>query len=1482
MIVERFKTPKSARPRRFDPKRPPVTNPTGRAELGPIKAQFDESKKALQGQLDPLTDPKASVSEKAAGVLGAAFSAMNAPIELLDAGFASAASAILGPSMMPSFPAATVGSLHVGLPHTHTHPPALVPLPSIGQVMVSGTASVLVNGKPSARASDLGPAPTCGGFGSIFEVMTGSSSVFIGGCRAARMNDLTASCMPPNPAAKANKAMKKTAMAAQVASRLKAAAPAMALQGASSALLSGGAQSPLAAAVASAQATADMTAMALSMLQGIDPGIPPAVGALMNGSPNVLIGGFPMPDTSSILGPLGGALMRGALKGCKRVKYARKKRKVHKSARKSPDKEIEVIQGCGDPVSPVSGEVFRDFQDAWLDTEKCWPWGRHYRSGRSNHVGTLGRGYRHIYEKRLNVYTDHVELVDYDASTVTFEREEGKAHGGVRAGYHLWVDADGRYVLSHADSGVEYRFQRRPGFHHIRRAVLVEVMDPARGCLELVYNSSGWLVGFRDRRAGFEIELSFNANGLIERIDRVLLKKFRREVIARYEHDRENHLVKFIHAQGDAFTYAYRDGRITRLQGPSGFGFSWEYDGKGRCIHTKGDDGTFAASFEYLEQRTLVTEGDGGEWTYEYDAQQRLRRVIDPLGGQQEYLFDGKGIVVAHEDARGVETQWLYNDHGQHHARRDVFGAQLPTHYADASPSTGRELQIPADPLEYSWGVKPDAGRVSFETLDPLELGIPAGLVPRGAFFFSPAFHASALPRYTHNRAGEWTSHWDAQGRNERRGYNKLGQLIRIEDADGHSTEFVYGASWLAPKAVKDGLGQTTHFTYDHRLRVVGILDPGGHATYYERNQAGHIVGVLNDGQLEERYECDVAGRVLCTRDDQGNALVHYEYGPHGECVARTLCSGEAFRYDYDQNGMIVDASLGGLAVELGYDKDRKLRLDLRDGVGLRHQGVQGSGYVCELFDRFKTLYRKTSEGYAIQTPEGSTHHVAHRKNLCFERKHANGITELSHFDDRGLCTRRLLWRHDHPDTPVEWSAEFEYSDAGDLLQIRDSIRGEIEYSYDAAHRVMSIADSKGMFMNFGYDVSGNLRYSGEFSGLRYDHRNQIERAGEDTFEFDRRYRMSKWHFDADTRHFEYNGLDRLTKLTWGGGFIEWRAAYDGLGRRIYKEYGDERTEFFWEGDRLAAEIGPTGALRIYVYPGPDGLVPIAFLDYQSVDAAPESGELYTVHCDHLGMATQIRDAQGRVCWAVKKIDPFGKILSLYNPCQMTWNLRWPGHYYDAETGLHYNRFRYYSPRLGRFLRPDPLGQAGGINVYTYPGCPVNGVDVFGLARELKLCELLGNLETIRAERIESARKRPNVKLLEIGTYRDLANRSKRDGLTPDHIPSFRAIEAAIQRSQKKRLSRAQREILRQKLSAAVVIPTVTHQKKSRTYGGRNNSRMPDGRKKYEHDADDLEAAFDRDFQALREDLLSQGVSVDELERQVEQMRALNKRLGIF
>ena len=110
---------------------------------------------------------------------------------------------------------------------------------------------------------------------------------------------------------------------------------------------------------------------------------------------------------------------------------------------------------------------------------------------------------------------------------------------------------------------------------------------------------------------------------------------------------------------------------------------------------------------------------------------------------------------------------------------------------------------------------------------------------------------------------------------------------------------------------------------------------------------------------------------------------------------------------------------------------------------------------------------------------------------------------------------------------------------------------------------------------------------------------------------------------------------------------------------------------------------------------------------------------VYYFHNDHLGTPQALTDAAGRTVWKAQ-YDPFGKATVNEDPDgdgqSVVNNLRFPGQYYDAETGLHYNYHRYYDPATGRYLQPDPIGLAGGLNPYHYVrNNPIRFTDRLGL-----------------------------------------------------------------------------------------------------------------------------------------------------------------------
>ncbi|EPK7485903.1 RHS repeat domain-containing protein, partial [Proteus mirabilis] len=230
------------------------------------------------------------------------------------------------------------------------------------------------------------------------------------------------------------------------------------------------------------------------------------------------------------------------------------------------------------------------------------------------------------------------------------------------------------------------------------------------------------------------------------------------------------------------------------------------------------------------------------------------------------------------------------------------------------------------------------------------------------------------------------------------------------------------------------------------------------------------------------------------------------------------------------------------------------------------------------------------------------------------------------------------------------------------------------------------------------------------------------------------------WHYQYDAygnviarryrnqspQTYAYDGDNRLVIAHNQG--IKAQYHYDALGRRIHKtvenrESGQvkrQETHFIWQGLRLLQEQDlNTGKHQTYCYEEHGSYTPLAVIVKQS------SGfHYYWHHCDINSAPLEVTNAQGNTLWS-GKYERFGFVrnspLSFYSDPERVMesfeqNLRYAGQYFDNETGLHFNTFRFYDPQIGRFIMPDPIGLLGGINLYQYAPNPLGWIDPWGLA----------------------------------------------------------------------------------------------------------------------------------------------------------------------
>ncbi|UHM89760.1 RHS repeat domain-containing protein [Rahnella victoriana] len=403
---------------------------------------------------------------------------------------------------------------------------------------------------------------------------------------------------------------------------------------------------------------------------------------------------------------------------------------------------------------------------------------------------------------------------------------------------------------------------------------------------------------------------------------------------------------------------------------------------------------------------------------------------------------------------------------------------------------------------------------------------------------------------------------------------------------------------------------------------------------------------------------------------------------------------GLTLAFDYDMAGRIARMQAGDLSpLEIEYDAGGRERL--------RHSGA---GFV-------------QSQGYSATGM--LLHQAAGRDGGQYRHLPGGDGAQMS-----GSAVNR------------RWA----YDGAYNLLSLDDDRWGTSQFDYDSNDQITRSASGGMMAVEerFRYDANLNIREQsrlphGAMSSFEQVQQRQacgrVVSRGEDDYRYDAAgrltekcryrdgYRPQRWRYRWDAH-------DRLSELMTPSG-VRWRYSYDPFGRRIRKQKvgaenaADTRpagTEYRWSGDQMIAET-PVYADGTVAYDegiqwlyAPGSLTPAA--RYQK-------GQLHYVVSDHMGTPRELLTAQGKVAWA-GRLSTWGEVtewpVAANDADKLSCNLRFAGQYADEESGLHYNRFRYYDNGTGQYLSPDPIGLLGGVNPYGYVHNPLSWVDPLGLA----------------------------------------------------------------------------------------------------------------------------------------------------------------------
>ena len=420
-------------------------------------------------------------------------------------------------------------------------------------------------------------------------------------------------------------------------------------------------------------------------------------------------------------------------------------------------------------------------------------------------------------------------------------------------------------------------------------------------------------------------------------------------------------------------------------------------------------------------------------------------------------------------------------------------------------------------------------------------------------------------------------------------------------------------------------------------------------------------------------------------------------YDEAGNLVSRSNALGERVELSWDALNRPVRIQWPGSVrpVEFSWDQDTAGRLTgIQEEEFERRFGYDGLGRVTQ--ERVSRAGVSLSVGYGYDEATGELGSITYPSGTVLQYSYdAAGRISGLRFGEHDLA-RDIRYLPFGPVTGMRLGGVNLSRSYDQRYQASRIQSGSLDYVY-TRNAAGQVTESKGLAVPAV--ESGSESYSIDAAS------NQLTvRAGKN-YSYDAAGRL----LSDGVRSFGWDALGRLKTVRRNGQELA-GYGYDSQNRRVRKTVGAKTTYYLYDLEsRLIAEIAGSGrVLREYVWLGQE---PVALREYEL-----RPGLYYYIN-DHLGTPQRLITGEGTVVWQAAAL-PFGRTQVQLGTVQN--NLRFPGQYFDAETGLHYNWNRYYDPETGRYLSPDPIGLDGGLNLYAYvENDPVNLVDPEGLAAML-------------------------------------------------------------------------------------------------------------------------------------------------------------------
>ena len=609
--------------------------------------------------------------------------------------------------------------------------------------------------------------------------------------------------------------------------------------------------------------------------------------------------------------------------------------------------------------------------------------------------------------------------------------------------------------------------------------------------------------------------------------------------------------------------------------------------------------------------------------------------------------------------------------------------------------------------------------------------------------------------------------------------YDRHGNLTKYTDANGVVWQLKYGAFDLLIEKI-DGEGHVWRYDYDKdSLKLSKVINPKGEQYTYAFNADGQVevetdfagniwhytydangaLNTLTDGEGHQtQYTYNANGQLiqLSTVDD----VISYTYDNAGR-VTHIQSTDSTLTYVYDINDRVIEESQNSHKIYRTFDDINQTVTRVLYPAGQDKPITTRFKYnnLGELVELQLPNWENESQQTDIQEKEVHTLHflydnegneISRQSNLGFilnqqfnemnlPIRQRAGYEPTHHFDSLALKQTGI----DSP-TLAELNRTYQYDKALNTIAANDEIES-LRFVVNGNNQITQVVSQYQTRENYHYDQSGYIsrqyiqaddyRYNGQIKIDNldlYQQGNKLNRIGNDYYSYDKAGRLVKKTaikdgFRGKTLYYRWNGNNQLESLTNEWGEV-WYYKYDALGRRIEKAcpQRNTKTTYLWDGDQVAyQETERHNTLESQRHNVFNGWELIAQQDsYFKTDLRNQHKTWtqttnYAV-CQPNGQPLALFNPQGKRTWRKAPNSLWGlPLLESWESKQaepLNPNLLFAGQYFDQESGLAYNRFRYYDPQSGCYLKSDPIGLNGGETPYAYVHNPWDWLDPFGLA----------------------------------------------------------------------------------------------------------------------------------------------------------------------